>query len=324
MKQEMLKSILTMGKDNPNIVRGFAYDKKFIKERIEDYENAEKGTNPNLIKFGIKGLDELVGGMMKGQVSLAYAKTGGGKSIFAINIAVNAAAMGHNVMYVSAEMTHDEVAKKIDSRLSFLNSHNIVFGKLSPADKKNYRNKLAEHYQNILSGKRKDVYICDVARGASVPIILSELELYKSTMGIYPDLVVADYANIIDPTVATPEMYVALGKVLKEFKENAKYYKCAFLTLMQESRSATIEQAKAEKKEKKEESTDGVHNIAGSGFAAHHCENVFHLKQDACEFALGKIWLIINKCRHGVGNNKKLALRCSLPKTYIGEDIVAL
>ena len=324
MKQEVLKSILTMGKDNPNIVRGFAYDAKFIKERIENYENAESGTNTDLIKFGIKGLDDLVGGMKKGTVSLAFSKTGGGKTIFALNVAYNAAAMGHNVMYISAEMSHSEISTRLDSRLTFLNSHNIAFGKLSPEDKKNYRNKIAEHYKNVSSGKRNNIYICDVARGASIPIILSELELYKSTRGIYPDLVVADYANIIQPTVYSPEMHVSLGRVMQEFKENAKYYKCAVLTMMQESRSSTIEQAKAEKKDKKDEVTDGVHNIAGSGFAAHHCDNTFHLKQSDSDYALGKIWLVINKSRGGVANNKKLALRCSFAKTYIGEDIVAL
>jgi replicative DNA helicase len=268
LKKEMLKELLFMGEDANRVRRGFVYEN--IKERWDQYNRIERGEMEDIVPFGMSKIDDVLGGMKKSFVTLIYSKTAGGKSRLAINIAYNAAIAGYNVMYISLEMAYDLIASCFDSRLGMVDSHGIIFGKLDKPEKRKYAKALKKQLMDKLN-----IWISDIPMGASVPLIMEEIEIYKAANGVLPDLIVADYANLLEPTKKYKDRSEKYDHLMNEVHQLARYYNTAFLTMMQESRTATtadLEEATSKRKKTKE----GVHNIGLSNFAAIHLRKTLH------------------------------------------------
>lgn len=311
LRKKIVSDILFMGPDEKNIRRGFISDN--VRERADNYRRIAGGDMEDIIPFGIEKLDEEVGGMKKSFVTLVYSKTGGGKTRLSINLAYNAAMAGFNVLYVSLEMAFDLIASCFDSRMAAVDSRKIIFGKLDRTDKKKFAKALKRQLKEKLN-----IWISDIPMGASMSSILEELEVYKAANGVLPDLVIIDYANLLEPTKDYKGRSEKYDYLLKEAHETARYYKIALLTSMQESRDAS--RADLEKKQKKE-SLEGVHNIGLSNYAATHCETVIRLKQNDIDILRNRLWLIIDKNRYGE-SRKKIPLYAAFDLTYIGDRTI--
>lgn len=85
-----------------------------ISEALEELEvaEAEKGTFLGL-STGYSTLDAKMGGLEPGSVVLIGGETSNGKSMLAINIALNIAKEMTNVLYMSLEMTRKQVWKRV-------------------------------------------------------------------------------------------------------------------------------------------------------------------------------------------------------------------
>jgi replicative DNA helicase len=315
LRQHIFKSTLHMGSDSENVKRGFIYDN--IGDRARMYGKMKRGENTDLIKFGIDSLDKIAGGMKKTFLTLLYSRTGGGKTKFAVNIAYNAAKAGYNVMYASLEMASEYIGYQFDSLMSFIDSSHIVFGNMTSEEEKRYSKAL-----NLQKNSKLPIWITDIPRGASIAKLIEEIELYKTHNGFVPDLVVVDYANLIEPTMRYSGRSEQYDYLLKEMHETARFYEFAMLTMMQESRTASMDDLKKKNKKMDEDiETDGTHNIGLSNFAAIHCENVFRIKWDKRDQAVNRINLIIDKNRYGkTGGNLKLFANFAI--TYIGDQVI--
>lgn len=64
------------------------------------------------VTFGIRGLDRMTGGLRPGQFVLLGARPSMGKTSMALRIALSAAASGHRVLFVSAEMMAEAVMSR--------------------------------------------------------------------------------------------------------------------------------------------------------------------------------------------------------------------
>lgn len=313
LRKELIKKLLDMDVNEEHIQRGYVFSKENIIKNLSQYRERQSGNDPDWIGFGIPSLDDATGGMRKCFVTLAYSKSGGGKSIFAINVAYNAMMAGHSVVYFSIEMPHNLISTKFFSRRCLLDSKKIIRANLSDAEFDQYKQKLANH---IKDSKNKDLYVVDVP-AANMLRVRSELERYRNTYGIYPSLVILDYANILAPTDNSNDRSVQLDHLFKELHEFAKYYNCGILTMLQESRKSMLDSISNSKNKTTE--VEGLHNIGASHFAATHCENVIHLKQTETEARLNKIIAVIDKSRYGGSTGKKLFLHCMFDLTYIGD-----
>lgn len=313
MKENMITNLLSFGSSNEEIVRGRIYDN--VKERFEDFVEARKGEKGDVIPFGIKPLDNTLGGMKKTSVTLMYSKTGGGKTRTAINIAYNAAVAGYNVMYFSLEMGFNLLASCFDSRMSWVDGNEIIFGRLKNKDVRKYKDALKQQLRQKLN-----VWIVDIAMGATSSTILEEIELYKAANGIDPDLVVIDYANIMEPSVRYNGRSEKYDFLFKEYHEIAKYANIAILTATQESRDAS--KADIEARKKKAEVEQGVHNIGLSNFMAPHCETVIRLKQDGQDRLQNRLWVIIDKARYAA-IGEEIPLMAIWEKNYVGDKEVS-
>ena len=69
----------------------------------------EEKTKPVGVTTGIKSLDEILGGFHAGDLYILGAKTGRGKTVLGLNVAVAAAKSGKKVLYFSLEMKHEKI-----------------------------------------------------------------------------------------------------------------------------------------------------------------------------------------------------------------------
>lgn len=310
LRQTILKDLLIAGKDVNNIRRGFIYNN--VKDRYNLYKKAESGISEEIIPFGITKVDEVIGGMRKTFVTLIYSKTAGGKSRLAINVAYNAANAKHNVMYISLEMAYDLLASCFDSRIAAVDSHKILFGKLDKDGKKKYIQALKDQVNNKLN-----IWIADIPMGATVSLVMEELEIYKAANGVYPDLIIADYANLLEPTKRYKDRSEKYDHLMKELHEMARSYNFALLTMMQESRDASKSDIEGENGKKKK-NVEGVHNIGLSNFAAIHCETVLRLKQSEEDTIRNRLWVHFDKNRYG-SSMKRVPIFAAWDVTYVGD-----
>jgi len=311
LRKVLIQNLLLMGKDEQGIKRGMIYDT--VRDRWDQYKKTAKGVQEDVIPYGMRDLDNYLGGMRKSFVTLIYSKTGGGKSRFGINVAYNAAVAGHNVMFVSLEMAYDLLANCFDSRIGAIDSHKIIFGKLEKQDKKCFVQALKKQALDKLN-----VYISDIPQGATVSKIYQEIEIYESIRGCMPDLVIIDYANLLEPDKRYRDRSERYDNLLLELKQMSRVYNLSSLTMMQESRDATQAMLGSDKKKKE---VDGVHNIGLSNYAAIHCETVLRLKQTERDALQNRLRVSIDKYRYGA-SQKEIQLLCLFDRTYIGDRVM--
>jgi len=308
MRKNLVNSILTSESDDENIKRGFIYDN--AKSRAEIYKKKmSHEDDADLIPFGMEPLDNHLMGMRKTYLTLIYSKTGGGKTRTAMNIAYNNAIAGRNVLYFTLEMAFDLFASCIDSRIAMLDSKKIIFGKLSDDERKSYADALRKQMKEKLN-----LWIVDIPMGTTSQHIHNEIETYKLCTGRQPDLVIVDYAFLVEPTKKYGGRSEKYDILFKEFHEIARMHNVALITGAQESRDAT----KADKKKKDEdEDVEGVDNLGASAFMAPHCEMVLRLKQTRFDRDNNRLMVVVDKCRYGqVGT--QIPLVALFDKSYVG------
>jgi replicative DNA helicase len=315
LKKKILADMLVKDASGSSSMRGYIYDT--IPYRINEYRAMEAGGPGGVIPYGIQALDNVLGGMRKSFVTLLYSKTGGGKTRTSVNIAYNAALAGHNVMYVSLEMSYYMIGSCFDSRMAWVDGNKIVFGKLEKTEKGNYTG--AFRTQKIT--KPKIWLIDDSAMGYDTSRLLEDIEHHRAITGVNPDLVIIDYANLMEPNahyVGRSEKY---DHLFQELHSVAKHSNVAILTATQESRDAS--KADITARQKKAEVEQGVHNIGLSNYMAPHCETVIRLKQDSKDKLQNRLWAIIDKHRYG-SPGTEIQLVALFDKNYVGDRTVNL
>ena len=72
-----------------------------------------------IVSTGIKALDDkLYGGFTRGELNLILANSGVGKSLMLLNLALNWVLAGHDVVYLSLELSEDMIALRVDAMLT--------------------------------------------------------------------------------------------------------------------------------------------------------------------------------------------------------------
>lgn len=146
------------------------------------------------LSSGYKKLDRLTLGMKAGELILLAGKTSRGKTTLALNIANNVALAGQTVLFVTLEMTHDEITQ----RSMFINGCT--------------GDDLTEDYEAVAS--RTVFQATDELRWDSIDKLMEKAKL---EMGV--DLVIIDHLHYF--TRELNNVAEDLGRITKEFKKNA-------------------------------------------------------------------------------------------------------
>lgn len=314
--RDVTTKVVTMAASDVSIKRGFLNAKESVLRRKNKYKEAAAGTIEGIVPYGIKALDDTFGGMKKSFLTLIYSKTGGGKTRTMMNIAYASAKRGTKVLYFTLEMDFDLVGSCFDSRSALLDSHDIIFGRLKDDAAKKYNDLLRDLYTK---SAQNDIWLVDIPDGATTITIRKEIELYKTIHGCYPDLVIIDYAHLVEPhkKYGAGDRSMRFDCLFEEFHKMARTYNVAIITAVQESREKSKSEAKKKKGADDQETEEGTHNIGASNYIAPHCETVIRLKQTWEDQLRNKLIAYSDKNR--TGKTGRVELVCVWNLTYVGD-----
>ena len=268
------------GDSTTNISRTWIFDdpeiriKQYIDKR--DYPEKYCGT-----LYGIKSLDEITGGMFRQQLYLIFGRTGSGKSRFLFNIGSNAAKAGKKVMYCTIEMPKDMLQHMWESREAKIPLDHILKQQMTPEDEAKYFKFLREQ-----ADIKHPFYVVDIPQGATTGIIESEINMFKKIHGKSPDIVLIDYANLIEPVSRYRDRTEKYDHVFRELKEAARGHNTIYYTAAQANR----EVLKARKA--------GTEHIAFSDASSHHCDAIFNIFSDDKDEVNHEVHLEVIKGRY--------------------------
>ena len=132
--------------------------------------------------------DKLYGGVNRGEITIWCAGSGVGKSLFLQNLAINFAATGLNVVYITLELSEELCSMRMDSMLSQVPTKEI-FRKL---DEVEIRVKQAGH-------KGGGLHVKQFPQGSTCNDIKAYLKTYEIETQKKPDVLVVDYLDLLFP-----------------------------------------------------------------------------------------------------------------------------
>jgi len=198
-------------------------------ERIERVRNSRGGTST-----GWKDIDnKLYGGVNRGELNIFAAASGGGKSLFLQNLALNWALEGHNVLYVSLELSEELCSMRLDSMITGMNTKD-VFKNVDDVDLK----------VRMAGKKAGAIRIVQLKNGITVNDLTSYLRELEVQTDKKFDSVCVDYLDLMMPAgvkVNVSDMFVKDKYVSEELRNFAVENDLLFATASQLNRGAVEE-----------------------------------------------------------------------------------
>ena len=186
------------------------------------------------VKTKLINLDDILNGLQKSDLILLAARPSMGKTALALNIARNAASLGKKVAVVSLEMSKGQLAKRLLSTASGVNSQYLNKGTISNEDM-NSLVRAADELSTLT------FYIDDTA-GQSLLEMRSKIRRLAHEHGL--DLIVIDYLQLMQGG-RQENRQQEISEISRNLKALAREMDVPILALSQLSRSVEL---RAEKK----------------------------------------------------------------------------
>lgn len=152
----------------------------------EDYESRFSPLVRNPIPTGFDELDAkeyLQGGLGAGELGIASAATGAGKSHFLVSIGCAAIKKGYNVIHYTFELSENAIGLRYDSNLCDINSNDII----------NHKDEVLKMEAEMKLGRL--VIKQYPPNFAGVNMIRGHIEKLFITKGFKPDIIIIDYID---------------------------------------------------------------------------------------------------------------------------------
>lgn len=198
-------------------------------ERIDRVRNQRGGTST-----GWKDIDEkLYGGFNRGELNIFAAASGGGKSLFLQNLALNWSLAGLNVLYVSLELSEELCSMRLDSMLTGMNTKE-VFKNVEDVSLK----------VGMQSKKAGAIQIVQLKNGITVNDLTSYLREFEIQSNMKVDAILLDYLDLMMPAqrkVPPSDLFIKDKFVSEELRNFAVEHDILFATASQLNRAAVEE-----------------------------------------------------------------------------------
>jgi archaellum biogenesis ATPase FlaH len=152
--------------------------------RLNELRNRNAATST-----GWKSIDEkLYGGFDRGTLNIFAAPSGGGKSLFLQNLALNWSLTGMNVAYISLELSEGLCSLRMDAMLTATSTRDI------------YKNLDDVDFKVRMAGKKSGkLQIVQLPSGITVNDLKAWMKEYQIQKGIKLDAIVVDYMDLMMP-----------------------------------------------------------------------------------------------------------------------------
>lgn len=255
---------------------------------------AEQGRD-NFIPSGFSNLDKILGGgFIRGGMYILGARPAVGKSTFAINLADN---IRGNVLFVSLEMTPEQIMAKRVSRLIGIPAGRMLSGQVNEQAWEKIGIATSQLYQNgVYLNNRYDMTV-------------QQIHILAQSV---PDLraVVIDYLGLIQPATRSGNTYEAISQISRDIKRMAISLNVPVICLSQLSRQI----------ESRKDKRPMLSDLRDSGAIEQDADAVMFLYRDdyynggTADGFPSPVELSVAKNRHGKtgDDNFNLWLSCSL------------
>lgn len=200
-----------------------------ISKDLQKKRNSGKKSDVTGIETGFRYLNKLTAGWQEGSLNILAARPSVGKTAFAINLAYNAAKLSNKtVAFFSLEMSAADIAKRLLSSISSVNSNNLRNGDLS-----DYDWMAIQEAEDQL--KRINLYIDDTSgiKLGEIKTKVTKLKARDPNLG----LVVIDYLGLITLNNPKADNRQNIDEISRSLKGLARDLNVAILCLCQLSRA---------------------------------------------------------------------------------------
>lgn len=192
---------------------------------IDDLEQQMKrGEKLMGISTGWRLLDKYIGGWNKGNLIIVAGRPGSGKTAMALSLTIGASQLS-KVLFMSLEMSSEELAKRYISFFANIENYKIRSGNLKVNEH--------QHIANSLYQLTTDFYVDDDAK-SSINDIRAKAQLHKAKHGL--NIIIIDYLQLVKGTKPNREQEIA--EISRNLKIMAKELGITVICLAQLNRNS--------------------------------------------------------------------------------------
>jgi replicative DNA helicase len=203
-----------------------------VKRVLDGFNNRETG-----VTSGIGPIDEGLGALLPKQLAIVAGRPSMGKSAVASSYALGAAAMGHGTLFVSLEMSAEELGERIAADLCFDTSIQVPYSAIT--EKRvtpDQGRQICRAYDRLENMPLSivDLASCTISK---LNAIVRRHARRLAANGKKLELVIVDYLQLIRPDRHTENRTQEITQVSMGLKAIAKEHGVAIMALAQLSRS---------------------------------------------------------------------------------------
>jgi len=282
-------------------------------------KNSENAAGLQGIPSLLPSLNQYTTGWLPGQLITIGARTGVGKSVFAVNCALAASKAGKSTLFFSLEMGDIEIRDRLISSMTGVPMNNLKQGSLGPDDRR-----ALEAAKDDLNSMKLQL---DTDPKVTVDSIRARaLRKAQSPEGL--DFIIVDYLQLITPTGRYSSRQEAVADISRNMKLLAKQLQVPIMVLVQVNRESKDD----------ENGLPKMSNIRESGAIAQDSDIVILIhREELMDDSIPHTLILLEKNRGGEANKTIRChsnLECSLFReiqkakdvegTITDEDIAAL
>lgn len=298
MERAVLKSVEVINAGNPEAVEAFVKEALLVSLNrnlgLRYYEDPDRRLKQMLetgtaIPTQWAEVDDLLfGGLMRKELLLVSANSGGGKSICLANLALNFSEQGYNVLYASLELSEQVIAQRFDTMITGI----------SRKEWKQHTNEIAVRVQQ--HGQNKGhIDIKQFPVGTNAIQIRAYLKEYYLMYGYLPDLLVLDYVDLMHPNeknIDLSDLWTKDKLCSEQLRDVGVQHNMAVATASQLNRSAV-------------NATHQSHDQIAGGISKINTADVYwSIVMNATQRAKGELMFHFQKTRNSDGVGKTVYL----------------
>lgn len=231
-------------------------EKNFTDTVLNVFAEIVNGSDAGL-PTGYRELDNLLKGFSKGNLVVLAARPGMGKTALALNIGANVCKAGKSVLFMSYEMSSEELVHRLitmESGISrdmqdrqreldaALDNPKSMFAKMSESEKEHLRQQSQKAWTRLQNGaERISTWLMSVEDGsrATPQVIASKAKIWKHKHGL--DLVIIDYLQLMSfPGFKPGDKVAEVSAITRYLKQLAKALDVPILLLSQLNRGVEM------------------------------------------------------------------------------------
>lgn len=212
-----------------------SFDQSVGHDFIEDFDSRYEyyHRKEERIPFDLEYFNKITnGGLPKGTLNLLISGTNVGKTLTKCHFASHYLQIGKNVLYITMEMSEEEIGKRIDANLM-----NVSMDDLMSMSKEMFDRKISKIKSNTIGKLIIKQYPTSSAGVIHFRNLLNELNLKKNFV---PDVVIVDYMNICSSSrlklSSSVNMYSYVKAIAEELRGLAVEFKVPILSSSQFNR----------------------------------------------------------------------------------------